>query len=283
MNSWCIKKASFGIFASLLFAAASCCQTQAQSPSQGAATTPTSIPAQTALSTAPELSKPANELTSVQIERMHNKLQDWPNLSRYRADNAKLSEPAKGEQRVVFYGDSITDFWRTRGSFFPGKPYIDRGISGQTTPQMLVRFQQDVLALHPAVVVILAGINDIAGNTGPETTESIEDNFRSMAALARSEHVRVVLCSVLPASSFPWHPGIDPRTRVTELNAWLHHFAAQKHLIYLDYYSAMADSNGGMQQDLAQDKFVHPNAAGYGIMEPLAEAAIKKALQQSAP
>lgn len=287
MHIRCINKTSLGISVCLMFVGVSCRQTLAQTSSQGAATTSTATPAPmqstNPLSTAPDLLKPPDQLTPSQTERMIEKLHDWPALGRYRADNAKLAEPAKGEHRVVFYGDSITDFWRTRGSFFPGKPYIDRGISGQTTPQMLVRFRQDVLALHPSVVVILAGINDIAGNTGPETTESIEDNFRSMVALAKSGHIRVVLCSILPASSFPWHPGIDPRPRIAELNSWLRNFADQEHLIYLDYHSAMLNSDGGMREDLAQDKFVHPNAAGYHVMEALAEVAIRKALQQPTP
>jgi lysophospholipase L1-like esterase len=189
-----------------------------------------------------------------------------------------------GEQRVVFMGDSITDNWgRLAGDFFPGKPYVNRGISGQTTPQMLDRFQQDVLHLHPAVVVILAGINDIAGNTGPESLEVIEDNFRSMVALALSAHVRVVLSSVLPASSFPWRPGVAPAAEVKELNAWLENFAREQHLTFLNYYPALVNSEGGMKPELALDKVVHPNAAGYAIMGPLAEQAIATALASPAP
>lgn len=211
---------------------------------------------------------------------MHKRLLDWPQLARYREENEKLEPLKPGERRAVFYGDSITDAWPSRGRLFSSrKSFVGRGISGQTTPQMLVRFRQDVLDLHPAVVVILAGINDIAGNTGPQTDEAIQDNFRSMVALARAEHVRVVLCSILPAKSFPWNPGVDPRPRVKQLNAWLKDFAAKQHLVYVDYFSAMVDTEGGLRPELGEDP-VHPNAAGYAVMEPLAEAGIAKALKQ---
>ena len=226
----------------------------------------------------------AAALTLQQVEQMEKKLEDWPNLARYRDEDAKLGEPAAGESRVVFLGDSITDGWgRRAGEFFPGKPYVNRGISGQTTPQMLDRFQQDVLHLHPAAVVILAGINDIAGNTGPEPLDVIEDNFRSMVALAKASHVRVVLSSVLPASYFPWRPGPKPAAEVKELNAWLEGFAREQGVVFLNYYPALANSEGGMRPELATDKAVHPNAAGYAIMGPLAEQAIAKALAQPAP
>lgn len=226
-----------------------------------------------------DLTRPADQITAKQVEGMRRQLLDWPNLGRYRKENAALGEPKAGENRVVFLGDSITDFWKRRGKFFPGKPYVDRGISGQTTPQMVLRFQQDVIALHPKVVVILAGINDIAGNTGPAASETIEDNFRTMVTLAESNHIRVVLSSILPASVFPWNPGVDPRPRVEEINSWLKRFAAEHQLGYIDYFSAMADSTGAMHPELAEDKFVHPNAAGYAVMEPLAEAAIEAALK----
>src|ERR1700719_1151707 len=150
--------------------------------------------------------------------------QDWPDLGRYRAENEALAPPAPNVQRVVFFGDSITDAWgrsETTGVFFPGKPYVNRGISGQTTPQMLVRFQQDVVHLHPAAVVILAGTNDIAGNTGPETPEMIEDNFVSMAAIAKQSGIRLVIASILPAFAYPWKPGIQPADQIRALNACL--------------------------------------------------------------
>lgn len=223
-------------------------------------------------------------LTQQQANQVTQKSQDWPDLARYRDENAKLPAPAATERRVVFFGDSITDFWgRSVGEFFPGKPYINRGISGQTTPQMLDRFQQDVLSLHPAAVVILAGTNDIAGNTGAESLETIEDNFRSMVTLAKANHVRVVLSSVLPASYFPWRPGLAPAQEIKALNAWLASFARDQHITFLNYYPALANSEGGMRPELATDKAVHPNAAGYAVMAPLAEQAIEKSFDAPAP
>jgi lysophospholipase L1-like esterase len=213
----------------------------------------------------------------VQQERLLN---DWANLARYRDQNATLAPPAPGEARVVFYGDSITDGWgRVQGAFFPGKPYLNRGISGQTTPQMLVRFRQDVVALKPQVVVILAGTNDIAGNTGPSTPEMIQDNFKSMVDIARANDIRVVLASILPASDYPWKPGLNPGPRIVALNAWLKQYAASLDLVYVDYYSAVVDGKLGMKPELASDG-VHPTKAGYDIMAPLAERAIAEALRQ---
>lgn len=205
---------------------------------------------------------------------------DWPQLARYRADNAALAPPAPGEKRVVFYGDSITDSWGRQpdsGTFFAGKPYINRGISGQTTPQMLVRFEQDVIHLKPVAVVILAGTNDVAGNTGPSTPAMIEDNFRAMTAMAQQAGIKTVLASITPAHSYPWKPSITPVPTIREVNAWLKDFCATQHAVYLDYYSAMADETGAMKPGLAKDG-VHPTAAGYAIMGPLAEAAIARAL-----
>jgi lysophospholipase L1-like esterase len=212
-----------------------------------------------------------------QQERLLN---DWPNLARYRAQNAELGPPKPGENRVVFYGDSITDGWgRVQGAFFPGKPYVNRGISGQTTPQMLVRFRQDVVALEPKVVVILAGTNDVAGNTGPSTPEMIQDNFMSMADIAKANGIRVVLSSILPASDYPWKPGMDPGPKIVALNKWLKDYAASHGLVYLDYYSAVEDGKLGMKPELASDG-VHPTKAGYDIMSPLAERAIAEALKK---
>jgi lysophospholipase L1-like esterase len=208
--------------------------------------------------------------------------QDWPNLARYRAENDALPPPAPDVQRVVFFGDSITDAWgrsETTGVFFPGKPYVNRGISGQTTPQMLVRFQQDVVHLHPAAVVILAGTNDIAGNTGPTTQQMIEDNYTSMAEIARQSGIKVVFASITPAFAYPWKPGIQPVERIRELNKWLQDFCARKGCVYLDYYSSMADANGAMLPGLSSDG-VHPTAKGYAVMAPLAERAIAQALRQ---
>jgi acyl-CoA thioesterase I len=210
-------------------------------------------------------------------ERLRN---DWANLGRYRDANAQLGAPAAGENRVVFMGNSITDAWARRfGTDFPGKPYVGRGISGQTTPQMLVRFRQDVVALRPKVVVILAGINDIAGNTGPSTQAMIADNIMGMTEIAKANGIRVVLSSVLPAYDFPWRRGVEPAPKVVALNAWIKQYAQQAGAVYLDYHSKMADARGGLSAEMANDG-VHPTAAGYQLMAPLAEAAIQEALRK---
>jgi lysophospholipase L1-like esterase len=234
---------------------------QVQSPAAGAAQ---AQPAQAA-----PAAKPATD----PCEAMRKKLEDWPQLGRYADANASLSATQLG--RVVFYGDSITDAWtRNGGTFFPGKPYVNRGISGQTTEQMVVRFRQDVIDLSPQTVVILAGTNDIAGNTGPETQAMIEDNFRSMVDLARANSIRVVLASVLPAAAYPWKPSAgSPAEKIRALNDWLKSYAASQNLTYLDYYSAMVGPDGGMKPGISIDG-VHPNATGYAIMEPLAEKAL---------
>jgi lysophospholipase L1-like esterase len=213
-----------------------------------------------------------------QVHQMDAELGDWADLHRYRSEDGKLAQTSDSKQRVVFYGDSITDSWgRSTGSFFPGKPYVNRGISGQTTPQMLVRFQQDVVHLHPAVVVVLAGTNDIAGNTGQSTPEMIEDNFASMAAIAKQSGIRMVIASILPASHYSWSPAIHPADEIRTVNRWLKQFCAQNGLVYLDYYDSMVDSQGGMREGYSSDG-VHPTAEGYRVMTPLAEEAIQKAL-----
>lgn len=235
----------------------------------------------TAQTADPSFAAPTAPLNPGQVASapLRQALTDWPQLARYRADNAALPPPAAGERRVVFYGDSITDGWgRVDGTvFFPGKPYVNRGISGQTTAQMLVRFRQDVIDLKPAAVVILAGTNDIAGNTGPATLAMIEDNLRSMAELARVNGIRVVLASVLPVSDYPWQPGLHPAGKVRELNAWLRGYARDTGAIYLDYHGAMSNAEGGMDASLAEDG-VHPTPAGYALMAPLAQRAIDEAL-----
>ncbi len=204
--------------------------------------------------------------------------QDWANTSRFKDDNAKLGLPGSGEKRVVFMGNSITEGWiRTSPEFFTGKSYVNRGISGQTTPQMLVRFRSDVINLKPALVVILAGTNDIAGNTGPSTLEMIMDNLISMCELAKANKIKVVLSSVLPAFDYPWKPGMQPVEKIAALNAMIKNYADQNGIVYLDYYSAMADERKGLPKELSGDG-VHPNKRGYDVMAPLAEAAIKKAL-----
>jgi lysophospholipase L1-like esterase len=211
---------------------------------------------------------------------MSKPTEDWPDLQRYQAADRELKPTQPGENRVVFLGDSITDAWgRSPGTtFFPGKPYINRGISGQTTPQMLVRFRQDVVALQPKVVVILAGTNDVAQNTGPMTPQDTENNLMSMADLARQNDIRVVLASVTPALAFPWRPNIQPVEKILALNQWIKEYAATKGYIYLDYYSALAGEDHGMKPGLSVDG-VHPTNAGYELMAPLAEKAIQQALR----
>ncbi|WP_290866440.1 SGNH/GDSL hydrolase family protein [Flavobacterium sp.] len=204
--------------------------------------------------------------------------QDWANLNKYQNQNATLKPVEPKQKRIVFMGDSITEFWSvTSPDFFTGKPYVNRGISGQTTPQMLIRFRPDVIALKPAVVVLLAGINDIAGNTGPSTLEMITDNIFSMAELAKANHIKVILCSVLPAFDFPWKTGLKPAEKVVELNKMIKQYADANGILYLDYYSAMANDQKGLKADYSGDG-VHPNKTGYEIMNPLVEKAIAKVL-----
>ncbi|HEX7412225.1 MAG TPA: SGNH/GDSL hydrolase family protein [Bacteroidales bacterium] len=206
--------------------------------------------------------------------------QDWANLDRFKNENAKLGLPVPGENRIVFMGNSITEGWSNLSpDFFSGKPYINRGISGQTTPQMLVRFRPDVINLKPAVVIILAGTNDIAGNTGPSTLEMIADNIFSMAELAKANGIKVVLSSVLPAFDYPWKPGLKPAEKIAALNEMIENYADKNGIVYLDYFSAMADERKGMKDAYTYDG-VHPNKTGYKVMEPLAEGAIAKALIQ---
>lgn len=205
---------------------------------------------------------------------------DFGQLARYRDANAALGAPKPGENRVVFFGDSITDIWKLE-DYFPGKPYVNRGIGGQTTPQMLVRYRQDVVDLKPKVVVILAGTNDIAGNTGPMRNEDIEANFASFAELAKLHDIKVVYSSILPVHNYTERAkdffAQRSQTRILALNSWLKDYCAKNNLVYLDYFSALVDDKGMMRKDLADDG-LHPNAAGYKIMAPMAEAAIARAL-----
>lgn len=205
---------------------------------------------------------------------------DWAKLGRYAQANSALAAPGPTENRVVFMGNSITEEWaKSFATLFPDKPYIGRGISGQTTPQMLVRFRQDVIALKPKVVVILGGTNDIAGSTGPSTLEMIEDNLASMTEIAKANGIRVVLASVLPAIDYPWKPGLEPAPKILALNAWIKSFAERTGAVYVDFHGAMKDEQNGMRSELARDG-VHPNAAGYEVMAPLVERAIADALRR---
>ena len=240
----------------------------------------TPISGQVAGHPAPSASYAEPQVGDVLNKRELQLLTDFGDLARFKDADAALGPPAAAEDRVVFMGDSITQGWKIEGpeGTFPGKPYVNRGISGQTSPQMLVRFRQDVVDLQPKVVVILAGTNDIAGNTGPMTLEETESNLASMADLATANGIRVVLCSVTPAFDFPWRPGQEPAQKIALLNAWIRGYAAAKRYVYVDYYSAMKDEQGGLPPALSRDG-VHPLPAGYAIMAPLAEAGIEKALK----
>lgn len=205
-------------------------------------------------------------------------LQDWNQLGRYHADNQRLRAQGPVAGRVVFYGDSITDGWKL-GEYFPGKPYVNRGISGQVTSQMLVRFYSDVIALKPAAVILLAGTNDIARNNGPQTAEMIQFNFQAMTELAQKNGIRVILCSILPVSDYTERKQLArrPPADIARLNAWLKQYAAAAGATYVDYFSALADAKGFLQEGTSNDG-LHPNAKGYAVMAPLAQAAIEKAL-----
>ncbi|MFS4416874.1 SGNH/GDSL hydrolase family protein [Maribacter sp. 2307ULW6-5] len=204
--------------------------------------------------------------------------QDWANLKHFQKDNEKVGMPTAGEDRVVFMGNSITIGWlEARPDFFKGKPYVNRGISGQTTPQMLLRFRQDVVALKPSVVVLLAGTNDIAGNTGPSTLQMIADNIKGMAEIAKMNGISVVLCSTLPAYDYPWRPGLRPAQKIVDLNQMLKTYALEQDLVYVDYFSALADDKNGLPKKYAEDG-IHPTALGYQVMEPLVERGIAEAL-----
>jgi len=244
-------------------------ETMAPAPTQ---TAPTPAPAATASG------HPADAYWTAHDKQL---VTDFGWLARFKEADVKLPTPAPDEKRVVFMGDSITEGWHFEGQegSFPGKPYVNRGISGQTSPQMLVRFRQDVVDLQPKVVVILAGTNDVAGNTGPMTLEQTEANISDMAEIANSNHIRVVLCAVLPAFDFPWKPGVEPAPKINTLNAWIKSYAADKGYVFVDYHSAMKDARDGLPAKLSRDG-VHPNLAGYAIMAPLVEAGIARALGQ---
>lgn len=220
------------------------------------------------------------EALKQQIERLQRRLNDWPNLERYKEANAKVPLIEKNEARVVFLGDSITDGWKL-AEYFPNKPYINRGISGQTTPQMLIRMRPDVIAHKPKAVVILAGTNDIAGNTGPMTIEMITDNYTSIADLAKANGIKVIFASVLPIHDYGKNKISEKRSpeNILKLNDWLKAYCKANGHTYLDYFSKMVDDKGMLKSDLANDG-LHPNAEGYKIMAPLAEAAIQQTLKK---
>ena len=232
-----------------------------------------------AFSQAPHGSRAAQRLEEYRQSKAATLRDDFGELARYRAANASLKPPAPDEKRVVFFGDSITDLWNL-AEYFPGKPYVNRGIGGQTTPQMLLRFRQDVIALRPKVVVILAGTNDIAGNTGPMSLEDIEANYASMAELAKANSIQVVFSSILPVHNYtPDSQDLFAQRspqKIVELNRWLKSYSVEQGNVYLDYFSALVDEKGLLKRDLAEDG-LHPNKVGYSIMAPLASAAIEKA------
>lgn len=210
-------------------------------------------------------------------ERMRN---DWAFFKRYAEENKSLPAVAPGEKRVVFMGNSITEFWKTIDTafFVRNKSFVDRGISGQTTPQMLVRFREDVINLNPSAVVILAGTNDIAGNTGPTTIERIFGNIVTMAELARINKIKVILCSVLPVYEYEWSPGLEPAGKIVKLNTMLKEYCKENKLVYVDFHSALADEKMGLKAEYSPDG-VHPNLKGYKVMDALVEDAIARTLK----
>ena len=224
--------------------------------------------------------KTANQLSEGEMAHFQQMKNDWANLGRFRDDNTKLESGVNTGNRVVFMGNSITEGWiESDPAFFSGRPYINRGISGQTTPQMLIRFRPDVINLKPKAVVILAGTNDIAGNTGPSSLEMIEDNLKSMVDLAKANGIAVILSSVLPAYDYSWNPGVQPAGKIAALNLWIKSYCSDNKIIYLDYYTQMVDKRQGLKSEYSEDG-VHPNKKGYSLMEPLADDAITKALNQ---
>jgi acyl-CoA thioesterase I len=235
---------------------------------------------------APVLTAPAipssgsAELDQYRASRIAIYTDDFGQLERYRSEDAALAPPAVNENRVVFLGDSITDYWKL-ADYFPGKPYMNRGVDGQSTPEMLVRFRQDVIGIHPKIVIILAGTNDVAGVTGRTTNEDIEANYASMAELARVHGIRVVFASLLPVYNYTAESkesfALRPRERLLALNAWLKDYCEKDGLVYLNYYDALLDDQGMLKRELSDDG-LHPNAAGYRIMAPLAEKAIASAM-----
>jgi lysophospholipase L1-like esterase len=254
-------------------------------PCVGAVDVPPAIRAVLAARYHPEAGKPVPQIDPEQLKAYQASAaefakRDWPNLCKYRADNARLAAGPASGRRVVFMGDSITEGWGVADATFFTDGVVNRGISGQTTPQMLVRFEADVIALKPAVVHIMAGTNDIAGNTGPTSADAIRNNIVAMATLARASGAKVILASVPPAAKLFWNPALPPAPpKIAETNAWLKAYAAREGFIYADYHTALATPDGAMKPELTLDG-VHPNAKGYEVIEPLARAAIQRALGQ---
>jgi len=261
-----MKSVLLALFATMLAAQ----PLSAQAPAAASPNTPSST------ATAPPQLTPEEREARIKARR-EQMLKDWPNLARYREANALVQQPVV----AVFMGDSITELWSAKpDTFFPGKPYLNRGIGGQTTPQMLLRFFQDVVELKPKVVVINGGTNDIAGNTGPSSIEMIEHNLEAMAEIAEAHGIRIVLTSVTPAFDYPWRKGLEPAGKVVALNAWIKDLCAKRHYVYADYFTPMADEKQGMKDGLSVDG-IHPTAEGYKIMAPIAESAIAQALQST--
>jgi lysophospholipase L1-like esterase len=247
----------------LLGGVSACAYALAQAGSAGAPTAPAA--------------SAANQPAACEQGTKDRLFQDLAGFSRYAADNAVMKPPGHKERRVVFMGDSITEFWPNLDpDFFARTDFVGRGISGQTTLQMLLRFRADVIALKPAAVHIMAGTNDLAGNTGPTDLPAIEANIASMVDLARAHGIRVIIGSVLPAAQFPWRPGLNPGPRIVALNEWLRKYSRQMHLTYVDYYGAVTNGALGMRADLSPDG-VHPSKDGYLVMDRLAQAAIAAA------
>lgn len=221
----------------------------------------------------------ANCCLATRAQELADQLQDWNQLGRYHADNARLRALPPEPDRVVFLGDSITDGWKLAQSF-PGKPYVNRGISGQTTAQMLVRLFPDVINLRPKALIVLAGTNDIARNTGPQTIEMIGQNIQAITELAQAHGIKVVLCGLLPVSDYTPRKQTErrPPADILKLNAWLKQYAAKAGAVYADYHAASADERGMLKQGISEDG-LHPNARGYALMAPVAEAALRQAMK----
>jgi len=213
------------------------------------------------------------EITEQELRRKYKMLleniQDWPNLKKYSQENEAVKKQENSGERIIFMGNSITEEWKRLSSdFFLNENFINRGIGGQTSPQMLIRFRQDVVDLSPKGVVILCGTNDIAGNTGPSTIEMIENNIQSMSEIAASNGISVYLCSVLPVYDYPWAPGLEPAEKITTLNQWIEGYARKKNHVYIDYHTPMKDEKNGLKKEFSEDG-VHPNSKGYKIMEKI--------------